>query len=177
MQYAFQDTVVLDGQHCLTTPTERTNFGIVTSVEVPPDGDGTQYALDFGRRATTAGRGLPVVQPLIELLGRASCADRPGTSLVRVCWTDLNPVLGPQRVADIAAMVDRLEEVAPGLVGPRTVVAAPVVERLFPTIELSGDMESSAPGLYFVGDCSSKIIGVTYGASTGLAAAAAVLRG
>ncbi|WP_100839951.1 NAD(P)-binding protein [Kitasatospora fiedleri] len=176
MQYAFQDTVVLDGQHCLTTPTGRTNFGIVTTVRVPPGGDGTRYALDFSRRATAAGDGLPVVQPLVELLGRGRCADRPGTSLVQARWTDLAEVLGPRRVADIAAMVDSLEAVAPGLIGPETVVAAPVVERLFPAIELSTDLESSAPGLYFTGDCSSKIIGVTYGASTGLAAAAAVLR-
>lgn len=177
MQYAFLDTVVLDGQHCLTTPTGRTNFGIVTTVELPRGRDGTAYALEFARAVTRAGQGLPVVQPLLELLGGAPAATRPGTSLIHAHWTDLAAAIGPQRVADIAAMARRLEEVAPGLTGPDTVVAAPVIERLFPAIELSPDLESSAPGLYFVGDCSSKIIGVTYGASTGLSAAAAVLRG
>ncbi|MEZ0066897.1 putative FAD-dependent dehydrogenase [Streptacidiphilus sp. MAP12-20] len=176
MQYAFQDAVVLDGQHCLTTPTGRTNFGIVTSVDVPACGDGTRQALDFARAVTRAGGGRPVVQPLLELLGRGVCAEPPGSSLVHATRTDLAAVIGPQRLADIAGMADRLEELAPGLIGPQTVVAAPVVERLFPAIELSPDLESSAAGLYFVGDCSSKIIGVTYGAATGLAAAEAVLR-
>lgn len=177
MQYAFQDAVILDGQHCLTTPTSRTNFGVVTTVELPAGRDGTAYALEFARGVTQAGHGMPVLQPLLGLLGHDRAAARPGTTLIHAYWTDLGAVIGPQRVADIAGMVRRLEEIAPGLVGPDTVVAAPVIERLYPAIELSADLESSAPGLFFVGDCSSKIIGVTYGAATGLAAAAAVLRG
>ena len=39
---------------------------------------------------------------------------------------------------------------------------------------LTSDMESSAPGIYVTGDCSSKLIGITYGAATGLAAARAI---
>ncbi|MEU6381181.1 NAD(P)/FAD-dependent oxidoreductase [Streptomyces sp. NPDC046909] len=175
MQYAFDDTTVLDGQHCLTTPTDRTNFGIVTTVDVPEDTDGTEHALDFARRVTKLGGGLPVVQPLLELLGGARLSERPAHSLIHSADDDLASALGPRRVADIAGMVERLEAVAPGLAGPRTVVAAPVVEKLYPSIELSSELESSAPGLYFAGDCSSKIIGVTYGAATGLVAADAIL--
>jgi uncharacterized FAD-dependent dehydrogenase len=177
MQYAFEDTTVLDGQHCLTTPTERTNFGIVTTVDVPEGTDGTEHALDFARRIGKAGGGLPVVQPLVELLGGPRLAERPAHSLIHSADGDLASALGPRRVADIAGMVERLEAVAPGLIGPRTVVAAPVVEKLYPAIDLSEDLESSAGGLYFAGDCSSKIIGVTYGAATGLVAAEAILRG
>lgn len=177
MQYAFEDTTVLDGQHCLTTPTARTNFGIVTTVDVPEGADGTEHALDFARRVNKLGGGLPVVQPLVELLGGRRLVERPASSLIHAADDDLALALGPQRVADIAGMVERLEAVAPGLIGPRTVVAAPVVEKLYPSIELSPDLESSASGLYFAGDCSSKIIGVTYGAATGLVAAEAILRG
>ncbi|GIG41863.1 FAD-dependent oxidoreductase [Cellulomonas phragmiteti] len=176
MQYAFEGAVVLDGQHCVTTPTSRTNIGVVTTVDVPAGVGGTDHAREFARRITAAGQGLPVVQPLLELLRRGRLAERPGTSLVRATWGDLAPLLGRDRVADVEEMADRLEEVAPGVVGPDTVVAAPVVERVFPSIELDGDMQSSAPGLFFVGDSSSKIIGVTYGAATGIVAADAVLR-
>ncbi|MEV0129723.1 FAD-dependent oxidoreductase [Dactylosporangium sp. NPDC050688] len=176
MQYAFLDTVVLDGQHCLTTPTQRTNFGIVTTIDVPAGGDGSEYALDFARRVNAAGAGGPVVQPLLELLGRGRVPQPPGSSLVQAIQGDLAASLGPQRVADIAGMVDRMEDLTPGLVGPATVVAAPVVERLFPAVELSDDLQSSAAGLYFAGDCSSKIIGVTYGAATGVVTAESILR-
>ncbi|MBM2620374.1 FAD-dependent oxidoreductase [Actinoplanes sp. LDG1-06] len=176
MQYSFLDTVILDGQHCLTTPTKRTNFGIVTTVDVPAGADGTEHALGFARRVNQAGGGLPVVQPLVEMLGRERLTERPSSSLIYAADVDLAAAMGPERVADIAGMVHRLEALAPGLIGPRTVVAAPVVEKLYPAIELSPDMESSAAGLYFTGDCSSKIIGVTYGAATGLVAAESILR-
>ena len=176
MQYAFLDTVVLDGQHCLTTPTQRTNFGIVTTVDVPAGGDGSEYALDFARRVNATGAGGPVVQPLLELLGRGRVPQPPGSSLVQAVQGDLAAALGPERVADIAGMVDRMEDLTPGLVGPATVVAAPVVERLFPAVELSDDLQSSAAGLYLAGDCSSKIIGVTYGAATGVVTAESILR-
>lgn len=176
MQYAFEDTVLLDGQHCVTTPTSRTNFGVITTVDVPAGVSGTHHASDFARAVTTAGRGRPVAQPLVDFLGIGGGAASPGTSLVRVTWGDLATVLGPERVADVTRMTELLENVAPGLIGPESVIAAPVIERIFPALELSDDMESSAPGLYFVGDSSSKIIGVTYGAATGLAAADAILR-
>lgn len=177
MQYAFEGAVVLDGQHCVTTPTTRTNLGVITTVDVPDGVSGTAYATQFARAVTAAGEGRPVVQPLVELMGVGRLDERPATSLVRAAWGDLGAVLGEQRVADITRMAELLEVVAPVLVGPSSVVAAPVVERVFPALELSDDMESSLPGLFFVGDSSSKIIGVTYGAATGLAAADAILRG
>jgi uncharacterized FAD-dependent dehydrogenase len=61
------------------------------------------------------------------------------------------------------------------MIGPRAQVAAPVVERIYPSIALTAQMESSVAGLYFVGDASSKIIGVTYGAVTGRIAARAAM--
>ncbi|WP_169165677.1 NAD(P)-binding protein [Cellulomonas taurus] len=176
MQYAFGDAVVLDGQHCITTPTRRTNFGVITTAAVPDGTSGTEFALDYARRVTRAGGGLPVAQSLVELLGGALGGERPGTSLVRAAWTDLGAVLGPGMVDDVRRMSELLEPMMPGLIGPETVVAAPVIERVFPDIVLSHDLESTAPGLYFVGDSSSKIIGVTYGAATGVVAADAVLQ-
>lgn len=175
MQYRLQDVVLLDGQHCLTTPTQRTNFGIVTTVGVPAGQDGTDYGLDFARAVNAAGAGLPVVQSLPALLRGVESGPSATSSLIRASYTDLAGVIGPQRVADIVGMVERLIDLVPGITAPETVVAAPVVERMFPAIELTSSMASSRPGLYFVGDCSSKIIGVSYGAATGLAAADGIL--
>lgn len=176
MQYTFDEAVVLDGQHCITTPTRRTNFGVITTAAVPDGTSGTEFALDYARRVTRAGGGLPVAQSLVELLGGTLDGTRPGTSLVRVAWADLAAVLGPERVEDLRRMSELLEPMMPGLIGPETVVAAPVIERVFPDIVLSSELESTIPGLYFVGDSSSKIIGVTYGAATGIVAADAVLQ-
>ena len=74
-------------------------------------------------------------------------------------------------IDDVLGMIDRLNVAFPGMVSDCAVLAAPVVERVYPRLVLSGSMELSEPGLYFVGDASSKIIGVTYGAATGMVAA------
>jgi uncharacterized protein len=179
MQYAFGDAVVLDGQHCLTRPTSRSNFGIVTTLDVPAGLDGTDFALDLARTVTRAGEGRPVACSVGELRGRTAARAAPtgtlATSLVEFTHAPLTGCFPPNLVEDILGMVDRLNTVFPRMVDDSDVVAAPVIERIYPQLSLSGNLESSEPGLYFVGDASSRIIGVTYGAATGLAAAAHIL--
>ncbi|MDI5961375.1 FAD-dependent oxidoreductase [Streptantibioticus silvisoli] len=176
MQYQFLDTVVLDGQHCLSAPTRRTNFGVVTTVNAPDGTGGTEYALDFARRVNKASGAGALVQSVAEFLGWSARPGRDiGSSLPGAVRGDLAAVLGPERVADVAGMVERLNDFSPGMIAGHAQVAAPVVERIYPSITLSDDLESSVPGLYFVGDSSSKIIGVTYGAVTGRVAARAAL--
>ncbi|MEU7039449.1 NAD(P)/FAD-dependent oxidoreductase [Streptomyces varsoviensis] len=176
MQYEFLDTVVLDGQHCLSAPTRRTNFGVVTSVRVPPGEDGTQHGLDFARRVNKVGRGGAVVQQAADFLGLRERPTRQlASSLPAAVRGDLAGALGRRRVADVAQMIERLNDFSPGMIGGHALIAAPVVERVYPAITLSHEMESSVPGLFFAGDSSSKIIGVTYGAVTGRIAARAAL--
>ncbi|GGP76116.1 FAD-dependent oxidoreductase [Saccharothrix coeruleofusca] len=173
MQYSFLGAVALDGQHCLNQPTSRSNMGILTTVDVPEGEDGTDYARRFATRVAEYGGGRPVVCTVDELRG-AAAAGEPSTSLIDYRHGNLRDCLPESVVRDVLEMVDRLNALHPGLVPGTATVAAPVVERLFPDLELSGDMESSVPGLYFVGDSSSKIIGITYGAATGIAAARSV---
>ncbi|WP_020123041.1 FAD-dependent oxidoreductase [Streptomyces canus] len=175
MQYGFEDAVVLDGQHCLTRPTRRTNFGIVTTVRMPAGQDGTDFALELIRDVAQRGGGRPVACTVEEL--RAHYRGEPvtpatslDTSLINYEHAALTECLPRTLVGDVLAMVDRLNAVFPGMIVPGAVVAAPVIERISPQMSLTPDMESSEPGLYFVGDSSAKIIGVTYGAATGTAA-------
>ncbi|KOG91773.1 hypothetical protein ADK38_01330, partial [Streptomyces varsoviensis] len=97
------------------------------------------------------------------------------SSLPAAVRGDLAGALGRRRVADVAQMIERLNDFSPGMIGGHALIAAPVVERVYPAITLSHEMESSVPGLFFAGDSSSKIIGVTYGAVTGRIAARAAL--
>ncbi|GAA3440207.1 NAD(P)/FAD-dependent oxidoreductase [Kutzneria kofuensis] len=171
MQYDFEDTVVLDGQHCMTKPTRRSNFGVVTTVAVPPGTDGTEHALDLARAVSKRGGGKPVACTVAELRRERVEDVALDTSLIDFTHAPLSECLPTGLVSDVLAMVDRLNTAFPDLVADSAVVAAPVVERIYPRLVLSEHMESSVPGLYFVGDASSKVIGVTYGAATGLAAA------
>ncbi|WP_410539968.1 FAD-dependent protein [Streptomyces sp. KL2] len=175
MAYDFAGGLALDGQHCLTTPTTRSNFGVVTSVTVPDGVDGTDFALDFSRAAMKAGDGLPVVQQVGDFLGEPLSGPPVPCTLLETTETDLRALLGPELSADVEGMITRLNTLSPGMVGPHAVIAAPVVERVYPDLELTHDLESTVPGLFFVGDSSSKIIGVTYGAVTGRVAAEAAM--
>lgn len=175
MQYEFLDAVALDGQHCINQPTTRSNMGVLTSVDLPDGEDGTEYARRFAAAVSAVGGGKPVVCTVDEL-----AAGRPGNGSVNTSLIDyrhgaLWECLPEQVIDDVLQMVRRLNGMHAGLVPPDASVAAPVVERLFPDLDLSDDMESSVPGLYFVGDSSSKIIGITYGGATGIAAARSVL--
>jgi uncharacterized protein len=176
MQYAFLDGVALDGQHCLNRPTSRSNLGVVTSVELRGGEDGTEYARAFAQRVTERGAGRPVVCSVGELASGRTGDEPLSTSLIDYCHVSLRGVLPEHIVEDVLEMVARLNATHPGLISDAATVSAPVIERIFPTLDLSADFESSVPGLYFVGDASSKIIGITYGAATGLAAAESILR-
>lgn len=177
MQYRFEGAVVLDGQHCLASPTGRSNVGIVTTVRVPRGVDGTAFATELARDVTRHGGGRPVVCQVDELRGGAPAP--PGTlstSLIDYRHAPLSDCLPATLVADVREMLDRLDGAFPGLVNPSATVAAPVIERVFPALDLSPEMESSVPNVFFVGDASSKIIGITYGAATGMVAAESILR-
>jgi uncharacterized FAD-dependent dehydrogenase len=177
MQYQFLDAVVLDGQHCLSRPTGRSNLGIVTTVTVPAGADGSDRARRLARAVTRYGDGRPVACSVAELRDDEAARGRPDSSLIDYHHGPLRACLPGELVDDVLQMIDRLNAAHPGLIGQDATVAAPVVERIFPDLELSTDMESSEPGLFFVGDSSSKIIGITYGAATGITAARSIASG
>jgi uncharacterized FAD-dependent dehydrogenase len=179
MQYQFSGVTVLDGQHCIEHPTEWSNMGVLVSEDVPDGQNGTRLALEYAERVNRAGKGRPVVQPVGELFDVPSTRQdrrRLNTSLVEHAKGDLRECLPPHHVANLREMVERLNTLFPGCVQPDAVFAAPVVERIGPNVELTHDLETSVPGLFLVGDCSAKIIGITYGAATGIAAARAIRR-
>jgi uncharacterized FAD-dependent dehydrogenase len=179
MQYEFAGAVILDGQHCIDDPTERTNFGILTTVRMAPGVDGAAYALSVARQVNRFGRGGPLVQSYGDFVAGRPTESLEGaavrSSLLRPALGDLNACLPAGVVEDIKDMIDRLNRVSPGAVQPYALLAAPVVERAFPSIAHSPRQESSRDGLYFAGDCSGKIIGITYGMATGMRAGRSIL--
>jgi uncharacterized FAD-dependent dehydrogenase len=181
MQYEFMGFPVLEGQHCMELPTQKTNMGVVTSLRAELGESGTHRALAIGRRVREVGRGKPVVQSVGSLLGVQGWASGDGcghalnTSLIEYTEGDLRDCLPDHVIKDIVSMLERLNDASPGCIQPDAILAAPVIERIYPEVILSPDMETSQPGIFMVGDCSSKIIGITYGAATGIAAARAII--
>ncbi len=187
MSYTFAGVPVLEGQHFFGSPTSRSNIGIVTTLRMPPGVDGTARALEIGRRVSAYGLGHPVVQRVGHLFGsspglheaprdRGWRTTKLSTSLIDYMEGDLRQCLPAGIIDDVGRMVELLNTAVPGCVQPSATIAAPIIERISPSLELTRDLESSAPGIFFTGDCSSKLIGITYGAATGLAAARAIAR-
>ncbi|HWD55845.1 MAG TPA: hypothetical protein VG346_12020 [Acidimicrobiales bacterium] len=177
MYYNFAGIPVLEGQHFFGNPTRWSNIGIVTALSMEEGVDGTEHALEIGRRVSEYGGGQPVVQTVGDLFGDVpgpgGCAQEAGvgSSLIDFTAGDLRKCMPASIVDDVASMIELLNTASPGCVQASATVAAPVIERVTPSLELSTDLESSAPGIYVAGDCSSKFIGITYGAAAGLAAA------
>jgi uncharacterized FAD-dependent dehydrogenase len=178
MQYTMAGVNILDGQHCINDPTSMTNFGLLTTVTLPKGVNNTEYALNYARTVNIMGQGKPMVQRLGDLTaGRPTTAlgNDIKTSLVAYELGDLSKCLPAFLVEDIIDMVAHLNEMYEGCVRPYSLLVAPVIERLYPSIRLDHNMETSQDGIFIVGDSSGKIIGITYGAATGLRAARTVL--
>lgn len=179
MQYEFAGSVILDGQHCIADPTDRTNFGILTSVKVPAGTDAAEYGLGIARKVNRLGETGPLVQTVGDLVAGWPTRDLAGlplrSSLVRPTLGDLRACLPDFLVEDILEMIARINRLSPGAIKPYALLAAPVVERAFPSIELSSDLESSRRGIYFAGDCTGRVIGIPYAMATGLCVGRAIL--
>jgi uncharacterized FAD-dependent dehydrogenase len=179
MQYRMAGVTILDGQHCIRRPTPQTNFGVLTTTAVPAGLGGTDYALAFARRVNEMGRQHPVVQRVGDFVAGRPTLSLEGNavqpSLLRYALGNLAEVLPGFLREDITSMIDHLNRLAPGCVQPYSLIVAPVVERLFPRIRLGSDFQSSRPGIFFVGDCSNKVMGIIAGAVTGLQAARAIV--
>ncbi len=175
MQYSFAGMPVLEGQHFFDKPTSRTNIGVVTTVRSRDGVNAADAVLEIGRRVSAVAGDKPLVQPVWQLMGLPKPAEEFPTSLIEYTMGDLRSCLPEGIIDDVIHMVELMNEASPGCVPPYAVIAAPVVERVNPSVVLDHDMQTSAPGLYMVGDCSGKLIGITYGAATGLAAARAAM--
>jgi uncharacterized FAD-dependent dehydrogenase len=179
MQYEFAGAMVLDGQHCIDDPTERTNFGVLTTVKSGLGVDAAAFGLDIARAVNAQANGGPLVQTVGDFLAGRATTSLEGnlirSSLVRPALGDLTKALPAFLVADIRQMIERLNALSPGAIGPYALLAGPVIERAYPDIALDDRMECSRPGLFLAGDCSGKVIGITYAMATGLRAARTIV--
>lgn len=176
MQYEFAGAVILDGQHCYQDPTSFANMGIITRAHVE---DGTQFGLEFARRITAAGSGQPLVQTVGDFLRNRPTDSIPaGVGTLRYYTAgNLRIWLPDFLVEDVCGMIERLNTLFPGTVRSDALLAAPVVERVQPDFRLTEDLSTNRAGIYMVGDCSGKVIGITYGAATGLQVADSIANG
>lgn len=177
MAYDFGGARLLDGEHCYGRPQTNTSFGVITTVELPAGASNTLASVAFSRYVSALADGRVLMQRLGDFRRRqpttaAALAANPVTpSLADYRLSDL-PSYFPAAVVDgFLALVDEINTLSPGAVTEDALVYAPILERIFPDLTLSQHLETNRAGIYFIGDCSGKGVGVAPAAVMGLAVA------
>ena len=82
----------------------------------------------------------------------------------------------PQVVTDgILSLIDKINEMYGNVISGDCLIYAPIVERIFPSIEITINMETNKEGIFLVGDCSGKSIGVVPATTMGIKAARLII--
>lgn len=177
MAYDFGDARLLDGEHCYGRPQANTSFGVITTVELPSGASNTLASVAFSRYVSALADGRVLMQRLGDFRRRqpttaATIAANPVTpSLAEYRLSDL-PSYFPSAVVDgFLALVDEINTLSPGSITENALVYAPILERIFPDLTLSQHLETNRAGIYFIGDCSGKGVGVAPAAVMGLVVA------
>ncbi len=175
--YDFDGARLLDGEHCYGRPTINSSFGVITTIRLPEGGSNTRTSVAFSRYMNTIGEGGVLMQRLGDLLARRATTEaeitvnsvQPSLRSYRVC--NLVGYFPSQAVDGLEALVEEINRRSPGAIGNDSLIYAPILERIFPDVALSSSFETNLRGLFLLGDCSGKGVGVAPAFVMGLVAA------
>ena len=182
ISYVFEDTRIIDGQHCHDKPTQQTNFGIVSTIKLPKNVDGTRFGVSYIKTFNEFTGHKPALQILDDFIKRrVTIEERLRNSCVNPTMSDyslidFNLILSFDLRRKILKFIKKINKIYPQSISKESLIYGPVLERFFPKVETDFNMESSVKGFYIVGDISGKAIGVITGAAAGLKAASHILQ-
>jgi uncharacterized FAD-dependent dehydrogenase len=177
MAYDFGGARLLDGEHCYGRPQSNTSFGVITTVELPEGASNTLASVAFSRYVSALAEGRVLMQRLGDFRRRQpTTAEALSTNSVVPSLSDYRlsdlPRYFPSAVVDgFLALVAEINARSPGAISDDALVYAPILERIFPELALNEHLETNREGIYFIGDCSGKGVGVAPAAVMGLAVA------
>lgn len=170
---------ILDGQHAHTVKGHKTNFSILSKVLVPPVTTSFDYAMGFVRDMNALAPDYVPVQIMSDYLQRIRSSPDAIAQLAPtmdgVVCHDMNPVARKYGI-EIDWFVNFIKDFStdPEFVFRQTILIAPSVEKYNPKIILDG-AHSSIEGLYFAGDSSGCVSGISSAGAMGLLAADQIL--
>ncbi len=174
------DVMTVNGHSFADRQTANTNFAILVSKNfTEPFDDPITYGKSIARLANLLSGGI-IVQRLGDLeSGRRSTAERLNRSVVIPTLAgatpgDLNLVLPYRYVVNILEMLHALNEVAPGVASPHTLLYGVEVKFYSNRLLLSSDMETEIKNLYACGDGAGVTRGLIQASASGLVAARAI---
>jgi len=181
MAYDFGGAKLLDGEHCYGRPQENSSFGVITTVELPEGSSNTVAAVAFSRYMNALANGSVLLQRFGDFVRQESSTAagidrnsvRPSLAEFKLC--NLRSYFPSVVVDGFLALIAELNRQTPGAVSDDALIYAPILERVFPEIALSEHLETNCEGIFLVGDCSGKGVGVAPAAAMGLAASRRVI--
>ncbi|MEL9991516.1 MAG: NAD(P)/FAD-dependent oxidoreductase [Thermoproteus sp.] len=171
-------TVGVNGETYLEKKSENTNFAFLVTLKLTdPMEDTIEYGKSIARLATKLGGGKPLIQRLYDLeRGQRSTWDRIRRSSISPTLKDVTPgdisLALPHRVVeDIIEGLKKLDELAPGVASPQTLIYAPEIKFYSARPAVDKNLMTTVPGLFVAGDGAGLSRGINVAAATGVLAA------
>jgi len=178
---SYGDIVTVNGHSYAEKRTGNTNFAVLVSVKFTnPFDDPIQYGTSIARLANLLGENI-IVQRLGDLeAGRRSTESRMSRSIVKPTMSsatpgDLSFVLPYRQLTDIVEFLHALDDLAPGVVSPHTLLYGVEVKFYSSRLEVDSEFMTQVKGLYAIGDGAGITRGLMQSSASGVHVARAVL--
>ena len=174
----FDDLTTCNGHSFSQGRTDYTNFAILVSIPFGDPINPNEYGRSIVSLANNIAKGGVVVQRLGDLLvGRRSTASRIAKSVVKPTLDafpgDLSLVLPYRYLSDIVEMIEKLDNIAPGMMAGGNLLYGVEAKFYSNVIELK-NMETSVPNLFCAGDGSGVSRGIVQAVASGIIAGDAI---
>ena len=170
----FDDLTTCNGHSFSTGKTHYTNFALLVSIPFGDPINPNEFGRSIVSLANNIAEGGVVVQRLGDLLaGRRSTASRIAKSVTKPTLDafpgDLSLVLPYRYLSDIVEMIEKLDNIAPGMMASGNLLYGVEAKFYSNVIELN-NMETSVPNLFCVGDGSGVSRGIVQAVASGIIA-------
>jgi uncharacterized protein len=175
--YDFGGAKLLDGERAYGKPRENSSFGIITTVELSRGASKTLTPIAFSRFINAVGERKALLQRFGDSRNQQATSDAAlqrdsvTSSLKEFRLCNLRSYYPSVGVNGFLKRVEEINRRFPCTIDGDALIYAPIIESIFPDVELSRDLETNRLGLFLVGDCSGKGVGVAPAVVMGLVAA------
>ncbi len=156
--------------------TENTNFALLVSNKfTEPFKNSNEYGESIAKLSNMLGGGV-----LLQRFGDLVKGRRSSVRRMEKCFTrptlkatpgDLSLVIPKRQLDNIIEMVYKLDEIAPGMANEDTLLYGVEVKFYNSNVEVDGNLETSVPGMYVLGDGSGVTHSLSQASASGVLAA------
>ncbi len=179
---SYGDVITVNGHSYAESDkkTGYTNFAVLVSQRfTEPFKDPIAYGRSIAKLANLLADGILVQRYADFKQGRRSTPERISQGLAEPTLSgatpgDLSAVLPYRHLTDIVEFLEALDQLAPGIAGPSTLMYGVEVKFYSSRLEVGSDMQTRVKGLYAIGDGAGVTRGLVQAGASGVLAAHAI---